>query len=998
MPGTERIDSIYNVAALQKEQAAVLAGLTASKKAIMDLYNSIQTFKTSNFGTLTQNTQQLTTATINANKATSSAIDLAKKEEELKQKKIRTSATQLRLDEQIRKEDARKAREAANLINQYKQLELTLRKQEIAYTNLAISQGRQSKAAREALASVTQTRATLNKLDADLGNHKRNVGNYTSAFSNMGRTFTNVLSAIGVTAGLSGLVAFFQSATDEAIQAQAATSKLRNILDNVGRSDAFPRIANQAKELAKQFKFLDNDDIIEVFQGLITYGKLTESQINDLLPVIINFSAKSGTSVQEASSVIIKALEGNSKSLKEYGINVKDGNSVTERMGIIMDELAPRVNGAADAFGKTFAGQLAIARQRMKDLQEEAGNNLIPILTKLLQLANTLLEKLNLIGSAAGQSIASIGANFFTNKKIEELGKQNDQEVTDLLAQGNAQTLKQKQDYLLKLDASIAGFEKQYREAGFAANKKQIDLLNTTIFIYGKARKQLADQIASETGGVLGLGDPDDDGGKAAKAQEDILSASLKSQIKLLQDFVDQGSVLYKERFDAAAQIAELEAELSESTLRKDIATGKSRQLAAIENGDRLYDIARNTQANIAKINKDKNLFADTLILPPAAEKAVENAYKRVNDDITKLIKAAVEDRMNIIATNQQVEEKNLNENYAAGLINRDEFEKGLRDISIKYSRETLQAQIQFSENQIKLLDPMSDAYRAMALEIVKAKNALAGLGTQDLTPLEALIEKIDEVAEVTSNLTAALSTINNIGYDNQKTKLEELNAEQERNYEQEVARINNSGLASEEKANMLIALEAKRQTQKTENDRRQRQADNAKARFDKAASIANIIVSTAAAVVKALPNIPLAISVGVLGAAQLAAAIATKVPQYKHGLSNDKPSHIGVYGEAGKELIMKPNEPAFIANKPTIDFLPKGTRIKPITGDMVDSIMNAQLIRSMAFFGASKTTDESLVVQKQMLKALKRRPTIKNNVTLDMKQSVWKFINIYRG
>jgi hypothetical protein len=31
-------------------------------------------------------------------------------------------------------------------------------------------------------------------------------------------------------------------------------------------------------------------------------------------------------------------------------------------------------------------------------------------------------------------------------------------------------------------------------------------------------------------------------------------------------------------------------------------------------------------------------------------------------------------------------------------------------------------------------------------------------------------------------------------------------------------------------------------------------------------------------------------------------------------------------------------------------------------------------------------------------LKALRRKPIVKSNVTIDMKQAVWKYLNIYRG
>lgn len=173
---------------------------------------------------------------------------------------------------------------------------------------------------------------------------------------------------------------FFSDAVEEAKQAEASTSRLRNTLDNLGRADAFDRLSASANAMAEKFTFLDNDDLLEVFTQLITYGKLTENQMNALLPVIVDFAAKSGTSVNDSASIIIKALEGNSRALKDYGINVKDGENVTERLAILMTELAPKVKDAAETFGNDLAGETAKATQQIANIKEEIGNKLTPVI------------------------------------------------------------------------------------------------------------------------------------------------------------------------------------------------------------------------------------------------------------------------------------------------------------------------------------------------------------------------------------------------------------------------------------------------------------------------------------------------------------------------------------------------------------------------------------------------------------------------------------------
>lgn len=252
--------------------------------------------------------------------------------------------------------------------------------------------------------------ADLRKAQGVFDEMKQKISGVEAEQEKMGSGFTRAFSRIAQYAAayfaFDQVTSFLSDAVEEADAAEKATSRLQNTLSNLGRNDAFERITGQADKLAETFTFLDNDDITEVFQQLITYGKLTENQMNELLPVIINFASKSGISLNESASVIIKAMEGNAKALKEYGINIKDGSTVTERFGILMTELKPKVEGAADAFGETFAGKTAIAKQEVANLKEEIGTKMLPILKNFYATIPLVIEGL--------QSIFEKTAAFFS--------------------------------------------------------------------------------------------------------------------------------------------------------------------------------------------------------------------------------------------------------------------------------------------------------------------------------------------------------------------------------------------------------------------------------------------------------------------------------------------------------------------------------------------------------------------------------------------------------
>lgn len=122
-------------------------------------------------------------------------------------------------------------------------------------------------------------------------------------------------------------------------------------------------------------------------------------------------------------------------------------------------------------------------------------------------------------------------------------------------------------------------------------------------------------------------------------------------------------------------------------------------------------------------------------------------------------------------------------------------------------------------------------------------------------------------------------------------------------------------------------------------------------AKAKKEQALFNITVDTASAVVQALPNIPLAVVIGALGAAQLALVASQQIPQFWEGgivggsqqiMVNDDP-----YGKKGanyKEVVRKPNgQTLFPQGKNVKMTVPKGTEIFP-TYDAFMSSLNTEL------------------------------------------------------
>jgi hypothetical protein len=256
---------------------------------------------------------------------------------------------------------------------------------------------------------------SLKKMDETMGQHVRNVGHYENAFRGLGTSMLdmgkNLLAAVGFAGGTFALVNFLESSIEKFNEEEQAISRLQNTLRNAGREDLFGKFKEKVKGLHEEFKIFEDEELIEFFGKLITFGKLTERQIDQITPVIINFASKQKISLEEATGVILKAIEGNTRGLREYGINIKNVKTEAERFNVILAELGPRVEGAAAAFGETTQGQIKKTRVEIVELKETIGEKLQPAIKGFYQLIQSVVEG------------ASIGFTNLTNNFNKMLGQ-----------------------------------------------------------------------------------------------------------------------------------------------------------------------------------------------------------------------------------------------------------------------------------------------------------------------------------------------------------------------------------------------------------------------------------------------------------------------------------------------------------------------------------------------------------------------------------------------
>lgn len=728
----------------------------------------------------------------------------------------------------------------------------TIRELEIAtrkWMNEAIKTG-----SPESIANFQKFRAELKKAKDDLYGLENAQKGLTSKGIFSGAFWGSFLAG-GVTAAISGIGNFFRGAVQEALDADAATKRLESTLDNLGRGDAFDRITRKADDMASKFRYLDNDDIVSVFNRLIDYGKLTEKEMNNLIQVIVDFSAKSKTSLDDSASVIIKALEGNGKALKEYGINLKDTGTETDRLNVIMTTLKEKVDGSAEAFANSAAGGLQTARQEFANLKEEIGNKLIPVLNGLLSWVNNAITGLGYLAGEIGTVFSDVGAYF-------ESGRSG-------VAENKADRKKAKQaaiDKAVSLNISNDMDPEEIQKL-IDARYKQIQTLQELVVRGGMDAAAASEQVQELRHHIEVLSKAQDG---AIKKQERLGLGGFdapdmgKDKSKELQEQRKREEQSYKEFLE---KMKDLNADFDAANLE-----GFHKDLAMLQ--QKIINLKE--EAAKHKDNKEALLQIDELYHKEAL--ALIDKYEKLDKEkFDKAVKAKAEGTAKMM--------RNYAEALKAGFAIINEDRLAAQDLAIQEARGKKKLDLQMKalkaaeEEEIKLA---KNRAKDAGVSEEQIQNIIAGIRAKYRSKEEELelshFQKV--VAEISSYANQALAIFTLFGQ--LQTDKENLELDRDR-------RLNDrkkSNLDKRLKAGLITEQQYRREVDRLDREREQKEKEVRLKQFQrtKRERLAQAIMNTAEAVTEALPNIFMALLVGALGAAEIATIAAQKPPQYAKG------------------------------------------------------------------------------------------------------------------
>lgn len=327
------------------EQEDLFKGVRDSASKTLAVFNELQAeLKATAQGLKTElaaNTQastaqlkQFSAASEQANKLMQQAVQIEKLKAQADQQKIKAEQEIVKLQKMQAQETARLAKEqekaaklASNEASAYSKLSAELNKARKAYKDLAVQNQENSAEGKELLDTVTRLDAQLKKVDATVGQHQRNVGNYEGATKSLKlqlRELTQALQNMDASdpqfqemAQRAGELKDQISDTQAVVKATAG-SAMENFAGATAKAGQIGVAAFQGVEASMQLLGVENENVLEGMRRLQALAGLgdalkTLGGLGDTLTEIrAGFAAtisKLGlfTSAQNTATTAIKA-------------------------------------------------------------------------------------------------------------------------------------------------------------------------------------------------------------------------------------------------------------------------------------------------------------------------------------------------------------------------------------------------------------------------------------------------------------------------------------------------------------------------------------------------------------------------------------------------------------------------------------------------------------------------------------------------------------------
>lgn len=894
------------------------------------------------------------------------------------------------LTNQQNKENRDAAKDATTASEGYDRLRLELTKAEKTYRDLAATQGLASEETKKAQEAVQGLRQQIDDINEPIGRFNDNVGNYASAVPGF-NALDGALSKIGVSlTGIAenggGVQATFAAISKGLVN--ATRSALAFIATPIGA--AIAAIASIGIATAAIFKFNQevakaNTEIEQLtnrtgaaVDRLREQGNAIESAFGkdatDAIKELVRLQDDFGVSSEEAFQIYTDGLARGGASNEEFGDSIREYGALFSQSGFSAQEFVNILNTGID---------LGIYSDKLPDAIKEAG----------ISLKEQTTATQDALTNAFGAS--------FTKEVLDGVntGQKSVKEALFEIAE-ESQRVGLNQQQLATITADV--FRGAGEDAGgalviFDALNQSIDLNTENLSDLAKAEQKSA-ELFRELEEAKTRAFKSDEAIAFTQSLKNIGTEALTLLINRFAEWRESVVNTFNNTKLVIFNFKEILLNLPEifKALGKDIvAYGKQiiqtfqTVFEAIKNLDfkkALTDInefefkfieTQNVVQNLEGVKeflkleeeRKKILLEQAKIQEKAKAGTGATATGEENEfDVSALISEASVKNAQALAEAQN----ELAAQYENSEIGAEEFIQGLTDLQKEYNALLIQDTIDALEKVLEA-EKLSKDERAEVLEeladfrLELQKNNIDQLeelakeqAKKEEERAKAKEKREEELAEAEiereKRKQEAKQEITELGFETITEVTNEFFARQEERQNEELAKfqeeqnkrleyineLEQSGAITEEEAS------ARRIKLEEETARKQREIKRKQAIQDKAQALFNIAINTAQAIIAALATVPpnpiLAASAAVTGAVQAGIVASRPIPEFYKG-TESSPEGLAFVGERGAELLEYPDGSTRIATEKTLEYLPKGTKVK--TADETKKILNDKALHS---------------------------------------------------
>lgn len=1023
-----RIDSVINARKCNEELESVYAAMAKIAELIIKVNELGKNLSLKGFKEGFDAMKQAESGLRELNKAKEEAVraESALQQALLESKKInqdlKNELEALRLAEAKRREEARKRKEE---IKGEKGSIMDLREQLKKLLQMWDSYGAAARRAnRGVLDDIKRVSKELKQLESETGRHQRNVGNYpqlVGGLKGLLGTFGVGLGAgaiakevFDVTVRLDSMNSALKAVSGSEAEFSRNAAFLKeeaerlglNVLDLTQSFKNFYAAGTQAGLTANQTRSIFNS-VSEVAANL----KLSQQDVNGVFTAFGQIASKGKVQAEELRGQIGERIPGAfAIAARAIGVTDVQLNDMLKKGQVIATDFLPKFAKELEkTFGidnqKKIEGlQASINRlsNAFTELVSDNQSGLSKFFTMIIDLSKEALTSINnLIGGIVYVSLKLTdkeAAQDFLNAKVikeeaENLKKfDTDQvisqrnnvdqriEMAQNRMEGNLAAIKSLKDAFgddpERLERLYGSFIKR-AESAVEEDKSSLKLLTLQrqALINELNRRFPAEEVTSDSTAPA-KGPTKKELDAAARLREAQLKAEMEARKIDLEDAIasqkeifENEKISWEDRLVAAENYYNLK-----NILAKNNADGEKKILD--------IEISRGRATAAQKVTVDKKAAAEQAENRRELGKILKDITKSSTDEETKGIIEAGEKRQAEIEKQGQDELAATQKLYKEGKITLDQYELEKLRIENKYQILSLQAEYEYTEQVLKLMKLRGQDTGDQEQQLLDIRNKIRDLDLDyfdksekkktEITKEEANKRKKYEedyakrVKELREELGNAVSAVIDGIFERQKNRLQDEIDMISQRQEAEVAAVQASSASEEEKAQKIQVINAQADAQKQALERRQRQFDQQKARFDRAKSVVEIIANTGIGIAKAFADYPyflaapLAAVIGAIGAAQLATVLAQPIPKYKDG-TEDHPGGLAHVGDGNvHEVIQAPDGRAWVTPATdTIMNIPAHYKVHPSVDDYLSAAGAATMRPLPAIDGTAGSVDK---------------------------------------